>query len=662
MPRPASRTASSASTTTVDSSQTTCTTTSRGHTHHDVALAGAISAFARPPPHSSPRLPSTTTTTTTKTTTTSAGAGGALAAAAHARHRSNQTPSPRHGARTNTPGPRASRRSPSPATSPLLGSSPTGSLGSVSSSTGRQKHTRHQLVLDPNKLPNLTVPSSSRQERSKSPSHHAAQAAAARAPAPQASRQVKPVRPRATCITTQRPATAPKPRRLSDHLKQQSTAPDRSTDDSPIQPTTSLVKLFEDKAGAASHPNTIVVSRPSSDLTVRSPNPQTKPDGGITSMFQMELEHRKAPPDANSRPPIETQGHDVAALQTEDRTPDDEEFVSASEDTAGPESPVSNPGRRDSGAPSIMSVTSVDVTSAYGTSHRRPSPRRHTHSVQPMPIRQSAPRNITSPVTAPRPSTSGPSLQAQYNQLNPRRMTPLNTGDDLANALVASSLASSMASSRAGSPRKADMPPPPPSRRHKHHKLTFSRTPSPTKQHVMRQTLRKVQSDDSASEDELHPYHKHQKKRLVRKHPNKHHEGDRKRWRDAVTERERRRYEGVWAANKGLYCTFPPEERALIHNSTNSQPVLDLHSQAAEQVSNIVVRDIWSRSRLPDATLEVVWDLVDEDLTGRLTKEQFVVGMWLIDLRLKGRKLPTRIQDSVWASVRSIHGIKIRKY
>ncbi|KAF2773947.1 hypothetical protein EJ03DRAFT_323301 [Teratosphaeria nubilosa] len=622
MPQPASRTPSFASTTTVDSQS------SHVNSSH-AALAGAISAFARP------RLPSTTP----------AGAGGALAPAANAGHRS-KTPSPRHGAGTHR-----RQRSPSPAA--CVRSSPAGSLSSVRSS-GRQQ--KEKPVLDAKKVPSLAVPAASQQERSKSPSHHAAQAAAARAPPPppppQPPGKVKPMRPRA--ITTQRPAVTPKPRRLSDQFKP-SAALDRWTDESPIQPTTSLVKLFEDKAGGASQTSTIVMSRPSSELTVRSPRPQRKADGGITSMFQMELGRRKSPPEANSRLAIETQGHDVA-LQNEDRTPDDEEFVSASEDTAGPESPLANAGRRDSGAPSIVSVTSAGVTS-----HRQPSPRRHTHSAQPVPVRQSAPRNITSPVTAPRPSFSGPSLQAQYNQLNPRRMTPLNTGDDLANALVASSLASSMASSRAASPRKADMPPPPPSRRHKHHKLTFSRTPSPTKHHGMRQTLRKAQSDDSASEDELHPYHKHQKKRLVRKHANKHHEGDRKRWRDAVTERERKRYEGVWAANKGIFCTFTPEEQALIRTSPTSPPALDLQSLASEQVSNIVVRDIWSRSRLPDTTLEVVWDLVDEDVTGRLTKEQFVVGLWLIDLRLKGRKLPTRIQDSVWASVRSIHGIQIRK-
>ncbi|KAK3065241.1 Increased rDNA silencing protein, partial [Teratosphaeriaceae sp. CCFEE 6253] len=181
-------------------------------------------------------------------------------------------------------------------------------------------------------------------------------------------------------------------------------------------------------------------------------------------------------------------------------------------------------------------------------------------------------------------------------------MTPLNTGDDLANAIVASSLASS----RAPSPHKADLAPPVPVRRNKHghHKLGFSRTPSPTKPAGMRHTLRKDESEESDTGDEQHPYGKHKKKRMVRKHPNKHHEGDRKRWRDAVTERERKRYEGVWAANKGVHCTSLSER---VRDSPATTATAEAMQQ--QQVSNIIVRDLWQRSRLPDIMLEAVWDL-----------------------------------------------------
>lgn len=178
----------------------------------------------------------------------------------------------------------------------------------------------------------------------------------------------------------------------------------------------------------------------------------------------------------------------------------------------------------------------------------------------------------------------------------------------------------------------------------------------------MLHTLRPQESSsESESETELHPYGKHKKKALIRKHPNKHHEGDRKRWRDAVTERERKRYEGVWAANKGIHCSFTPQEEQSFQQAPNSEITRETLSAANDQVSNVIARDIWNRSRLPGATLETVWDLVDHDVVGRLSREEFVVGMWLIDQRLKGRKLPVKVTESVWASVMSLQGIKIRK-
>lgn len=180
----------------------------------------------------------------------------------------------------------------------------------------------------------------------------------------------------------------------------------------------------------------------------------------------------------------------------------------------------------------------------------------------------------------------------------------------------------------------------------------------------MRHTLREPESSTD-SETEQHPYGKHKKKRHLRpKHPNKHHEGmlsdgtplflmtshvliihlgDRKRWRDAVTERERKRYEGVWAANKGLL----------------------LAASLPNNISNLVVRDLWTRSRLPQHELETIWDLVapqSKPPASSLSKEEFVVGMWLIDQRLKGRKVPVRVSDTVWSSVTGLQGIKIKKF
>ena len=211
---------------------------------------------------------------------------------------------------------------------------------------------------------------------------------------------------------------------------------------------------------------------------------------------------------------------------------------------------------------------------------------------------------------------------------------PKLTVDSLANAMVASSLASS----RAPSPSKP--PPLPPPRRHgksyslfnhHHSQEHLSRTPSPAK--GMRQTMREPQKSD----DEVD--HRKKKGHIVRKHPNKHHEGDRKRYRNQVIERERKRYEGVWAANKGLLMESDPGSR--------------------DAVLNIIVRDIWSRSRLPSDVLEEVWDLVDLRGDGKLEREEFVVGLWLIDSRLRGNKLPSKVSETMWASVRRLSGINV---
>lgn len=127
----------------------------------------------------------------------------------------------------------------------------------------------------------------------------------------------------------------------------------------------------------------------------------------------------------------------------------------------------------------------------------------------------------------------------------------------------------------------------------------------------------------------------------MKKHPNKHHEGDRKRWRDEITERERKRYEAVWASNKSLYISpsAPGVETA---------------------VCNLVVRDLWSRSRLHVDELAEAYELVDRTGDGYLGKEEFVVGLWLVDQRLKGRKLPIRVSGSVWQSVGASSGIKVK--
>lgn len=155
----------------------------------------------------------------------------------------------------------------------------------------------------------------------------------------------------------------------------------------------------------------------------------------------------------------------------------------------------------------------------------------------------------------------------------------------------------------------------------------------------MLQTLRQPPSkSDNEDEDARRRSHRHRKKPLGKKHA--HHEGARKRWRDEVSAREKKRYEAVWASNRGLFISDFADAGG--------------DADRDDLVANVVVRDIWSRSRLPVDELAEVWDLVDRKGAGALNKQEFVVGMWLVDQRLRGRKIPARVSDSVWDSARGV--------
>ncbi|CZT19781.1 uncharacterized protein RCC_05636 [Ramularia collo-cygni] len=588
---------------------------SSNNTAIDAALVGATTAFGRPTP--AQRGPSNIAVARSSN---ESGRQALAAVTANSGRESQQS----HRTASRSP-------LPPPTRSPV---------GSVS---GRSR--QEQPALDLSKMPTLAAPQQA-DAYTKSASQQAAVLAASRA------------RP---STSTVRPAVAPKPRRLSNYHGQAG-ANDKPTDTTSIPPTTSLVDLFEQKSRPASgalakRPESIGASRSPTDTPVRSPKPMRS---GITSMFQFELEESKQL--GKSQSVKNTDGAEDHAPGQADTQSSDDSFASASEDLNA-ESPSefvsTNDVRWESQSPQSVGST----LKAQNDAKRRP------YSVSPMRNNVSKPSQIRRPSTASRDaySTSSAlstrSIQAQYNQAYPRtgRITPLTTGDQLANALVASSLASS----RAPSPTRLEPPPVPTRRRHNphhHHSvLGFSRTPSPAKGGMLHTLRHQEATSESESDAGLHPYGKHKKKRLVRKHPNKHHEGDRKRWRDAVTERERKRYEGVWAANKGIHCSFTEGEEQLIRQFPTSERVLEMKSATSDQVSNVVAREVWSRSRLPEATLETVWDLVDHDAVGRLSREEFVVGMWLIDQRLKGRKLPVKVTESIWASVKSLQGIKIRK-
>lgn len=107
---------------------------------------------------------------------------------------------------------------------------------------------------------------------------------------------------------------------------------------------------------------------------------------------------------------------------------------------------------------------------------------------------------------------------------------------------------------------------------------------------------------------------------------------------------DRKRYDGLWAANKGLLLEHAPAFK--------------------DEVANIVVRDIWQRSRLQAELLADIYDLVDRSQTGRLTRDEFVVGTWLVDHSLRGRRLPFKqdLTDDLFDSGAMARlGIKVPK-
>ncbi|CAJ0763853.1 9060_t:CDS:10 [Entrophospora sp. SA101] len=56
-----------------------------------------------------------------------------------------------------------------------------------------------------------------------------------------------------------------------------------------------------------------------------------------------------------------------------------------------------------------------------------------------------------------------------------------------------------------------------------------------------------------------------------------------------------------------------------------------------------VVREIYIRSRLNNKTLYKIWDLLDTDKDGYLNRNEFCIGMFLIDKRLEGDPVPDKL-------------------
>lgn len=160
---------------------------------------------------------------------------------------------------------------------------------------------------------------------------------------------------------------------------------------------------------------------------------------------------------------------------------------------------------------------------------------------------------------------------------------------------------------------------------------------------------------------------------------------------DYVSDHQRKKYEALWASNKGLYVNrvvthlvgvdYDKEESSdeLESKKTGALTVREISERAARLSSKtvradvtelgelqlhgldhvgfadlmhgVVVQRIWRRSKLSRETLAQIWELVDYRKDGTLNKAEFIAGIWLVDQCLYGRKLPKRMPDLVWTSV-----------
>lgn len=157
-----------------------------------------------------------------------------------------------------------------------------------------------------------------------------------------------------------------------------------------------------------------------------------------------------------------------------------------------------------------------------------------------------------------------------------------------------------------------------------------------------------------------------------------------------ITSEEKKRYEGIWVSNKNRFLDMlqlkqPSNSQQISpNNSPNNQSTFSfegetptisssiaipipsyvaLGAKAPKRAStgqfresedlmvNFVVYEIFNRSNLPPRLLAQIYSLIDLRHDGTITKKSFIVGMWLIDQCLYGKKLPAAIPDLVWDSV-----------
>ncbi|KAF4980477.1 hypothetical protein FZEAL_3522 [Fusarium zealandicum] len=376
-----------------------------------------------------------------------------------------------------------------------------------------------------------------------------------------------------------RPRLNPKPRPLTPPPQAVSKPALEILSPEPIRPTKPVLRPKTPPQIIMRHA-TEVTSTPSPDPQKRSPRAKQKP--------------KQCPPT-----PPQPRGTSKPKAQTKPST--QEKIPTAIPKHAAPElpRPVSTPITR---RPTTSDTVSSDDTFVSASSIQ--SPVRNSPPALP-------PKRKTAKSTPSSPSRSVRRYSPKSSSAN---NLPL---ESLTNAIMAGSLASArLTPHNTGGSLAPTLP-----RRQK----------SPRMMQTLRQPAKHLDEDSD----------RHKKKPLHKLHSSgkhSHHEGSRKKWREEITLRERKRYEAVWASNRGLLLDMP------------NTPFGAMDGDVSGYVLNVVVREIWKRSRLPVDELAEVWDLVDRKGQGVLGRPEFVVGMWLIDQRLRGRKIPAKVSDSVWGS------------
>ncbi|RIA85644.1 hypothetical protein C1645_364738 [Glomus cerebriforme] len=94
-------------------------------------------------------------------------------------------------------------------------------------------------------------------------------------------------------------------------------------------------------------------------------------------------------------------------------------------------------------------------------------------------------------------------------------------------------------------------------------------------------------------------------------------------------------------SENGLSKGIPPDAR------TRYETIYDANKDDNDYIDGAVVKAIYLRSRLDNKTLFKIWNHLDTDEDGRLSKNEFCAGMFLIDERLKGHPVPNELPNGL---------------